>query len=120
MTIEDAVNTQDTETPVNDNDAKKHALIAYCLMALGFFVGVTFFAGGIWAMLKKGDAVGSRFDSHYSNIIFTFWVSLFLSITGVLTIFFIVGYFILAGTAIWTIYRLAKGLAKITSDKPYK
>jgi uncharacterized membrane protein len=120
MTIENAVNTQDTETPALDNDAKKHALIAYCLMPLGFFVVLTFFAGAIWAMLKKGNAVGSTFDSHYSNIIFTFWVSLFLGVIGVLTISFTVGYFILAGTVIWTQYRLAAGLVLITFDEPYK
>ncbi|MDA8647052.1 YIP1 family protein [Porticoccaceae bacterium] len=118
-------NTQVTEPTENDSakefnaEAKKHALIAYCLMGLGLFIGITWLAGAIWAMVKKSDANGSIFETHYSNIIVTFWISLACSLLGLFTIFIIIGYFILIGTVMWSVYRIAKGLARITSDRPY-
>ena len=37
-----------------DDAAKTNALIAYCLMAVGFFTGIFWLVGAVWAMVKKG------------------------------------------------------------------
>lgn len=102
-----------------DKSTKNHALIAYILMVLGFFTGIPWIAGAIWAMVKKGDAQGSLFEDHYSNIITTFWWGLGFFILGVILMFAVVGYFIILGVSIWSIYRIIKGLVKLTSDKAY-
>ncbi|MBD2859981.1 hypothetical protein IB286_13310 [Spongiibacter sp. KMU-158] len=102
-----------------DAQAKSNALVAYVLMALGLFTVITWFAGGIWAIVKKSDARGSRFEDHYSNIISTFWWGIFWTTVGVLTLAFFVGLPILIIAGIWVIYRLVKGLANLTSDRSY-
>lgn len=102
-----------------DDAAKTNALIAYGLMVVGMFTGLFWIVGAIWAMVKKGDAQGTIFEDHYSNIIKTFWWGLGLSILGFILAFVVVGYFILLAVWIWSIYKIVKGLAKITSNKAY-
>lgn len=102
-----------------DEAAKTSALIAYGLMILGLFTGLFWLVGAIWAMVKKGEAAGSLFEDHYSNIIKTFWWGFGLSIVGFVLAFVVIGYFVLLAVWIWSIYRIIKGLAKITSNKSY-
>ncbi|TDF38280.1 hypothetical protein EYS14_11355 [Alteromonadaceae bacterium M269] len=102
-----------------DEAAKTNALIAYGLMVLGLFTGIFWIVGAIWAMVKKGDAYGTLFEDHYSNIIKTFWWGLGLSIISFILLFVIVGYFLGLAVWIWSIYRVVKGLANLTSNKPY-
>ncbi|MFA0086607.1 DUF4870 family protein [Vibrio sp. E150_011] len=117
-----------TDTPVSpppmglnaaEQSAKNHAIIAYALMLLGFFTGISFLAGGIWGFVKKADAQNTRFYDHYENITKTFIISIVLSIVGAMTLVFVVGYFILIGVAIYTLFMLVKGLARVTSDKSF-
>lgn len=109
------------EKPLSTKDqkAKTNALIAYVCMAIGFFTGIFWFVGAIWAMVSKGKAKGTIFEDHYSNIIKVFWWSLVWSIIGFVLIFAIVGYFILLVLLIWLIFRIVKGLFKITSNQSY-
>jgi uncharacterized membrane protein len=102
-----------------DDEAKKNALIAYGLMGVGLFTGIFWIIGAIWAMVKKDDAAGTLFEDHYSNIIKIFWWGLGLSIIGFVLIFFVVGYFVLLAVWCWSVFKLIKGFAKITSNKPY-
>ncbi len=104
---------------VKDDAAKTNALIAYGLMIAGLFTGVLWFVGAIWAMVKKGDAEQTLFEDHYSNIIKTFWWGLGLSILGAILAIFVIGYLVLLLVWIWSIYRIVKGVARITSNKPY-
>ncbi len=115
---------QQNTTPVTslnafDEAAKNNVLIAYVLMGIGVFTGFFWLIGAIWAMVKKPDAKGSLFEDHYSNIIKTFWWGLGLSIIGFILVLFVVGYFVLLAVWIWSIYRLIKGFARLTSNKAY-
>jgi len=105
---------------IADDAAKTSALIGYGLMILGMFTGIFWLIGAIWAMVKQGEARGTLFEDHYSNIIRTFWWVLGLSIIGFITAVFVVGYFILFVVWVWSIYRIIKGLARLTSNKPYQ
>ncbi|WP_428775941.1 hypothetical protein [Vibrio sp.] len=102
-----------------DKSAKTHAIIAYLLMLFGYFTGILFLIGGFWGLVKKGDAKGSIFEDHYSNITKTFFIALVLTLIGMATILFVVGYFIIAITAIYVLWKVIKGLARILSDRPY-
>ncbi|MEZ9153649.1 hypothetical protein FCV73_09615 [Vibrio sp. F13] len=108
-----------TELSEKDKNAKTHAIIAYALMLLGFFTGISFLAGGIWGIVKKSDAQGTVFADHYDNITKTFFVSIVLTIIGALTAVFVIGYVVLLVAAIYTLWKLIAGLAKITSDKSF-
>ncbi|MEZ8961230.1 MULTISPECIES: DUF4870 family protein [Vibrio] len=102
-----------------DKNAKTHAIVAYALMLLGFFTGISFLIGGIWGIVKKSDAQGTIFADHYDNITKTFWVSIILTILGAVTAVFVVGYIFLLAAAIYTLWKVISGLAKITSDKSF-
>ncbi|CDT54898.1 DUF4870 family protein [Vibrio sp. 10N.222.51.C8] len=114
-------NTEVINTGLSEKDknAKTHAIIAYALMLLGFFTGISFLAGGIWGIVKKSDAQGTVFADHYDNITKTFFVSIVLTIIGALTAVFVIGYVVLLVAAIYTLWKLIAGLAKITSDKSF-
>ncbi|HAS24374.1 hypothetical protein BCT47_05285 [Vibrio splendidus] len=114
-------NTEVINTGLSEKDknAKTHAIIAYALMLLGFFTGISFLAGGIWGIVKKSDAQGTVFADHYDNITKTFFVSIVLTIIGALTAVFIIGYVVLLVAAIYTLWKMIAGLAKITSDKSF-
>jgi uncharacterized membrane protein len=109
-------------TPLSsqDDEAKTHALIAYALMLAGLLTLVFWFFGGIWAIVKKSDTKGSRFSDHYNNLISTFWCGIFWAIVGGLLSLIFVGYIILGILWFWAVYRLIKGLAKLTSNRPYE
>ena len=111
-------NTNNLEEEQNST-AKTNALIAYGMMLVGLFTGVFWIVGAIWAMIKKGEAQDSKYLDHYQNIISTFWWSLGLYIVAFITFFFGIGWFIAMGVAIWSIFRIVKGLARITSNKPF-
>lgn len=108
--------TQLTEV---EKQAKTHAIIAYALMLVGFFTGIGFLIGGIWGIVKKSDAQNTVFADHYDNITKTFFISLALSIVGALTAVFIIGYIFILAAFIYTLWKVIKGLAKITSNKSY-
>lgn len=109
--------TPDNRPP--DDDVKTGALIAYLCLLAGYITIVFWLVGGIWAMVKRSDAGNSRYAGHYNNIISVFWWGLGLSLIGAILTVFMVGYFILLGTVVWSIYRIIKGLSLLTSDKPY-
>lgn len=98
---------------------RNNALIAYAFMMLGFVTGIFWIIGGIWAITKRSEAVGTDWESHYDNIIKVFWWGLGLFIISFVTWVLLIGILIFLITFIWSIYRLVKGLSLITSDKPY-
>lgn len=99
--------------------AKFNALMAYGLMVAGLFTGILWFIGAFWAMVKRSDAKGSIFEDHYSNIISIFWWSMLFSVIGFILLFIFIGYFILFATWIWAVFKIVKGLAKISSNRAY-
>lgn len=112
-------NNQAPVLSLEDDAAKINAIIAYALMVVGFFTGIFWFIGAIWGMVKKGEAKGTLFEDHYDNIVKTFWWGLAFSILGIVLSFFVIGYIILLMVWIWSMYKVIKGLARITSNKPY-
>lgn len=102
-----------------DESAKTNAIIAYALMALGIFTGFFWLIGAIWAMVKRSDAQGSIFVDHYDNMIKTFWWGLLFWVIGLVLAFILIGYLVFLAVWIWSVYRIVKGLAQITSNKPF-
>ena len=102
-----------------NSEAKTHALISYILLLVGLFTAIPMIFGGIWAMIKRGDASGSVYHSHYTNAIRTFWWTLFWTIIGAILVYVVVGFAILGIIWVWALYRTVNGLAKIMADQPY-
>ena len=102
-----------------NEDAKNNALIAYILMVLGMFTGIFWIIGAVWAMVKKEDAVNTLYHDHYSNIVKTFWWGFFWTVLGIVLWVFFIGAVIMFIAWVWAIYRIIKGLARLTSNKSF-
>ena len=107
------------QTTIDNSDAKTHAIVSYVLLIIGLFTAIPMLFGGIWAMVKRGDALGTIYHSHFTNAIRTFWWTLAWTIIGFILIVIGVGYLILCATWLWALYRIVNGFAKITSDVAY-
>jgi uncharacterized membrane protein len=113
------MNTQSNHVYSDSSDAKSHALAAYILLLIGIFTAIPMLIGAIWAMVKRRDALGTIYHSHYTNAIRVFWYTVLWTIVGAILIFVAVGYIIFAAVWLWALYRIVRGLVKILADEPY-
>jgi uncharacterized membrane protein len=84
-------------------------LVVYVLYALSWLTGISGIVAIIINYVKREDAAGTLYESHFTWQIRTFWWGLLWAVVGALSIFVVVGFIILFAAAIWTIYRLVKG-----------
>lgn len=108
-----AASTQD-----RDKSLRNIALAVYILYIVSYFVGITSLIGVIIAHVKRGDAAGTIYESHLRNQITVFWMGLLLGIVGFLLTFVVVGWFVLLGVFVWTLYRIIKGLLRLNDGRP--
>ncbi len=102
----------------DETAAKSAAQLVYILQALGFFTGLTWIAGIIVNYVKLDAARGTWLESHFRWQMRTFWFGLLWGVIGVITMFLIVGFAILAASGIWVIYRVIKGWLNFSEAKP--
>ena len=93
------------------------ASFAYIAMLVGLFIPFVALAGVVMAYVYRGgDPV---VDSHFSNIIKVFWISLVVGFIGVILCFVVVGWFVLIGLYVWSIYRMVKGLSALRRNEAF-
>ena len=113
-----------TESVINSSpqltveEDKNKATIVYILQAIGFVVGVTFIAAVILNYVQRNELKTEIARSHSRWQIRTFWFSLLWSALGILSSMVLVGYFILLGNLIWTLYRVIKGWVRLNKSEP--
>ena len=94
----------------------------YALQAIGILllpaVLLTWIVGVVINYIKRDDTAGSFLASHFRWQIRTFWFGLLWGILGGLTFIIVIGWFILVATAVWIIYRVAKGWLYLVDGKP--
>lgn len=94
-------------------------LVVYILQGLSIFVGVTAIVGVIINYVKKEDAAGTLYESHFSWQIRTFWWGLAWTVLGFILIFaFGLGLIVWFVAGIWAIYRIVKGWLKWNDRQP--
>jgi len=120
------------------------AMICYVLYLVAFINGLTAIIGVIIAYIKKSDAAGTVWESHFRNLIVVFWVMLAVLILGLVS--FPISLFSLAALfegdfawpalsafalpmlawifivpvfVVWFLYRTIRGLVRAADDKPY-
>ena len=95
-------------------------IVCYALYLLGVPTGgLTTLIGVIIAYVKRQEAAGTPWASHLDNVISVFWVSLLVSIVGLLTIWFLIGFVIFFVLTIWYLYRTIRGLIRALDTQPY-
>jgi len=98
---------------------KNIAMMVYLLQALSFLWGVTAIVGVIVNYVKRDDARGTLYESHFDWQIRTFWWGLLWGVVGVLLIIALgLGFVVMFVAWIWAIYRVVKGWLKLSEGKP--
>jgi uncharacterized membrane protein len=93
--------------------------VVYALQALSFMFGVSALVGLIINYVKREDAVGTVYQSHFDWQIRTFWWGLLWGVLGCLLIIALgLGFLMLFVAWIWAIYRVVKGWLKLSEGKP--
>jgi uncharacterized membrane protein len=97
---------------------RRLAGLVYGLQAASMLVGVTLFAGVIINYLRREQAAGTWLESHFTWQIRTFWWSLAWCLLGFATVIVLVGVFILIGSGVWFVYRIARGWIELNEGRP--
>lgn len=98
---------------------KQITLVVYILQALSFFMGITAIVGVVINYVKKEDAAGTVYESHFDWQIRTFWWGLVWSVLGFILIFALgLGFIVLFVAWVWAIYRVVKGWLKWNDNQP--
>ena len=103
-----------------DETFRGTAILCYALYLLGWpTLHFTTIVALILAYVQRGEARGTLWESHFSNLIETFWVALIVAIVAVPLCFVVIGFPILFGLAVWVLYRTIKGLVRTIEYRPY-
>lgn len=92
--------------------------VAYGLYALGFVTGgMGAIAALVVAYLKRADAVGTVYASHFDWILRTFWWSLLWGVISAIFTLLLIGWIGLFATLVWVVYRVAKGWLALADNR---
>lgn len=101
---------------------KTLTLVTYGLFALGYLTSGLFSFATLAALiiiyLKRADAAGTLYASHFDWLINTFLWSLLWLALSFLTVFIGIGWLGLIATVVWVLYRLIKGFLALIDGKP--
>ena len=91
--------------------------LIYILYFIGFLFPPTALAGFIIAYLRRGEFTDEMGAAHLKWVIRTTWWSILWMVIGVVLEMVIIGFFIMAGAYIWTLYRFVKGYMRLHDGK---
>lgn len=111
----EVIEVPDSETA---RSMKTYTMIVYGMYVLGLFLGgLPTVIGLIMAYVKRGDFRGTIYSEHMGLLIRTFWYSLLFSILGAMLAWLYIGIPVLFAVAVWYIYRLVRGFARLSDGK---
>jgi uncharacterized membrane protein len=97
-------------------------MITYGLFALGYVTSGLFtfatLAAIIIIYIKRPDAAGTFYSTHFDWLIATFLWSLLWLALSFLTTFIGIGWIGLIATVVWVLYRLIKGFLALLDGNP--
>lgn len=106
------------KTPEQLASLRRITLVVYILYALSWLIGISAIVAIVINYVKREDAAGTLYESHFTWQISTFWWALLWCVVGVLSLVVLVGAVILFATAVWSIYRIVKGWLYWNDHKP--
>jgi len=95
------------------------ATAVYALQAVGVLVPVVlpWIVGVVIDYIKRDEARGTWVESHFTWQMRTFWWSLLGAVIGGILLLVLIGWLVLAATAVWIIYRIVKGWLRLTERR---
>ncbi len=98
---------------------KTLTMVVYALQVASVFVGITAIVGVIINYIKREDAAGTLYASHFDWQIRTFWWGLAWTVVGFVLLFaFGLGLLVWFVAGIWALYRVVKGFIKLNDNQP--
>ena len=95
--------------PVNELEKLKNLVLGvHILYAASFVLGFTSVVGLVIAYMKRPEAAGTIWESHFSYAIRTFWIGLAMGVVGVILIIVGIGVLILIFGFVWYIVRVVR------------
>ncbi|UOD50829.1 DUF4870 family protein [Orrella daihaiensis] len=111
-----------SDLPTSGPSLRMISMIVYGLFALGFVTSGLFtfatLAAVIIMYVKRADAAGTLYATHFDWLINTFLWSLLWLALSFLTMFIGIGWLGLIATVVWVLYRLIKGFLLLLDGKP--
>lgn len=104
--------------PNDEEKLRTIAHVVYGCYALFWLAGVSLLIGVIIAYIKRKDAYGSIYATHFEWQIVTFWVSLLVFIPSFILKIILIGYIFLFVLTIWLIYRIIRGWLALYENRP--
>lgn len=108
------------KTPREMESLRHLTMVGYLLNAAGFLFGITWFIAIVLNYIKRDDADGTLYASHFTWQIRTFWWGVLWACLGTLTLLLGVGFALLVVAYLWVIYRVVKGFIYWSDEKPMK
>ena len=102
----------------DDRSAKIALHLVYGLYLISLFTAVPAFLGVVVAYMKRRDARGTIYASHYRYAIRSFWWGLLWLVVAIALKLVLVGFAILALLWLWFLWRTAKGWLVLLDDQP--
>ncbi len=100
------------------NSLRTVVMVVYGLQALSLFFGMTALIALIINYVKRDDARGTWYESHFTWQIRSFWWALLWLVVGSVLVIVGVGILILLGVWVWMIYRVVKGWLRLIEGRP--
>ena len=101
-------------------DTRVLSIITYGLLLAGWpTLHLATIAAVILAYIKRGEARGTIWESHFSNVIHTFWISLLIGVVVFPLCLVLIGIPLMGLLIVWFLYRTIKGLVQAIDNKPY-
>ncbi|MDE2462448.1 MAG: DUF4870 domain-containing protein [Alphaproteobacteria bacterium] len=107
------------ELSMRQDSARTVAIIVYLLYLAALVNGVTAFIGVVLAYVKRDDARGSVYESHFSNAIELFWIFLIGMVIVIPLCFIGIGFILWGLLYLYVIFRTVKGLLRASEGNPF-
>ena len=106
------------QAPAAASPLRSMAFAVHGLYAASFLTGVSGIVGLVIAYVKRGEAAGTIYESHFTYAIRTFWIGLAMAFIGVLLSIVGIGLLILPLTGVWFIVRVVRAFLSLLDAKP--
>jgi uncharacterized membrane protein len=102
-------------------DTRLLVIVVYGLyLAAVISAGLAGIAGVIIAYIKRDEARGTMWESHFENQITAFWVWLILFVVGCSTVWLLgIGFLVMGAGFLYFLYRTLKGLIAAIENRAY-
>lgn len=93
--------------------------VAYGLFALGFITGgLGAIASVVLCYLKRGDAAGTVYASHFDWLLRTFWWAVLWGVVSTILLIILIGWLGYFLILLWVLYRVIKGWLNLAEGRP--